>query len=74
MNKEARNLVETVKQKKESSGFFNPQENGYNTEGGYNYNTNNRFSSTTERTELCQSFKDILHLEKKPVGEVYLLF
>lgn len=65
MNKDSIKLVETVRQKS-SEGFFKPGTD-LNTDGWGKSQT----MGGTERTELAQSFKDILHLEKKPVGEVF---
>ena len=67
MNLDSKRLVEKMKENTEVNGFY--KDGMENKEYGSNdnfYKTNNG----TERTELCQSFKDILHLEKKPVSEV----
>ena len=65
MNVESKKIIDKMKENSESSGFFRNMENKDNK--GF---VGNNAWNKTERTELCQTFKDILHLEKKPVAEV----
>ena len=65
MNKDSQKLVETVREKSQEGFFKNADSNVYNE--GWNKSA---LGGNTERTELCQTFKDILHLEKKPVAQV----
>lgn len=69
-NKESKKLVDEMKEKSESNGFFKNTDPTNQNEG---INKNGTIGSS-ERTELCQSFKDILNLEKKSVTEVIICF
>ena len=66
MNLESKKAVERMKENSESSGFFK------NDKDGKGFTSTEAWNKTSEpnRTELCQTFKDILHLEKKPISEV----
>jgi hypothetical protein len=67
-NKESKKLTDGMKEKSESNGFFQNVEPMTTSEGI----NKNGYIGSSERTELCQSFKDILSLEKKPVTEVFI--
>jgi len=70
MNIESKKIIEKMKENSESNGFFKNTENKDSkiNESSDAWNKTGK----TDRTELCQSFKDILHLEKKPISEVTL--